>query len=255
MNILKWFIKAEEIFSIKNLYLLNITSEIINDIETDEYNNYWKYRSFEKIKDILSKKYRISQKSYIILYTRGKLMIAARFAWPLYWIGYDQIKISIGKIDPSLFINNLSESISLPNIPLRPKVRLTCDELCNEFLCQTTKFIDVRTYREYSDEITGYSYVRRAGRIPNFQYDLLDGIYGEINGNISWNELEEYLTMMSKVHRKDKNIKRIVYMCGTGWRASLTAIFAEELNLAEIITVLNSGWFEWSERFFGINLY
>jgi 3-mercaptopyruvate sulfurtransferase SseA len=39
-------------------------------------------------------------------------------------------------------------------------------------------------------------------------------------------------------------------MCGTGWRASLAGIFAKELDLAEIITVLDSGWFEWSEQYF-----
>jgi len=250
MNISKWFIRSEEIFSIKNLYLLNITSDIINDIETDENKNYWKYRSFKKIREKILNKYRISQNSFVVLYTKEKLMMAARFAWLLYWIGCDYVRIAIGKIDPSLFINNSSELTSLPNVPLRSEVRLTCDELSNEFLSQTTAFIDVRTYKEYSGEITGYSYVRRAGHIPNFQYDPLDGIYGQINGDITWNELEKYLKMMSKIHSYDRNTKRIVYMCGTGWRASLTAIFAKELNLAETITVLDSGWFEWSERFF-----
>ena len=39
-------------------------------------------------------------------------------------------------------------------------------------------------------------------------------------------------------------------MCGTGWRASLTAIFAEILlQLANVITVLDSGWYEWSEQY------
>jgi thiosulfate/3-mercaptopyruvate sulfurtransferase len=250
MNISKWFIRSEEIFSIKNLYFLNITSEIMNDIETDEYNNYWKYRSFKIIRETILNKYRISQNSFVILYTKEKLMMVARFAWLLYWIGYNHIRILIGKIDPSLFINNPSESIHLPNASLRPEVRLTCNELFNEFLSQTTKFIDVRTYKEYSGEITGYSYVRRTGRIPNFQYDPLDGMYGQMNGDITWNELEKYLKIMSKIHSYDRNIKRIVYMCGTGWRASLAAIFAEELNLTETITVLDSGWFEWSERFF-----
>lgn len=254
MNITKWFIKSEEIFSIKNLYLLNITTDIMNEIETDKYNNYWKYRSFEEIRETLFKKYRISTKSFVVLYTKNKLMIAARFAWLLYWIGYEQIRILIGDIDSFISTNNntnngFSELIHFPTIPLRSKVRLICNDLFKEFSCSTTKFIDVRTYEEYSGQITGYPYVYQAGRIPNFQYDQLDGIYGDINGDITWNELEYYLKLMSDIHLHDKSIKRIVYMCGTGWRASLAAIFAEELNLAEIITVLDSGWFEWSERF------
>ena len=249
MNISKWFIKSEEMFSIKNLYLLNITSDIISEIETDENMNYWKYHSSEKLKEYLTKKYSISENTFLVLYTKEKLMIAARFAWLLYWIGFNYIRILIGNIDSSLLIKNSSQPSTLPKTSMRAEVRLTCDELYNEFLSQTTKFIDVRTYKEYSGQITGYSYVRRAGRIENFQYDPLDGMYGEINGYITWNELEEYLKLMARTQIHDKNIKRIVYMCGTGWRASLVAIFAEELNLAETITVLDSGWYEWSERY------
>jgi 3-mercaptopyruvate sulfurtransferase SseA len=249
MNISKWFIRSEEIASVKNLYLLNVTSDITNDIETDENNNYWKYCSFDQIRETILIKYRISQDSFVVLYTKDKLMMAARFAWLLHWIGCMHIRILIGQIDPSLISNKLSQSPILPNVPLRPEVRLTCDELLREFRFSTTQFIDVRTYEEYSAEITGYCYVRRGGRIPNFQFDPLDGIYDQINGDITWNELEEYLQLMSRTHLRDKNTQRIVYMCGTGWRASLAAIFAEELNLAKIITVLDSGWFEWSERF------
>jgi len=250
MNISQWFIRSEEVFLIKNFYLLNITSDIINDIETDDNNNFWKYRSFEDIREKILNKYQISQHTFVVLYTKEKLMMAARFAWLLYWIGCDYIRILIGKIDCSLFMNNFSRSATLSNAPLRANVRMTCRELSNEFVCQTTRFIDVRTYKEYSGEIIGYSYVRRAGHIPNFEYDPLDGIYGQINEDITWNELQEYLSMMSRTSICEKKTKRIVYMCGTGWRASLAGIFAKELDLAEIITVLDSGWFEWSEQYF-----
>ncbi|CAF1172648.1 unnamed protein product [Adineta steineri] len=249
MKISQWFIRSDELLLIKNFYLLNITSDVMSDIETDKNNNFWKYRSYEEIREIILKKYQISQDTFVVLYTRGKLMMAARFAWLLYWIGCNHIRILIGNIESSLFMNNISQSLSLPNLPLRPEVILTCSQLSNEFLCSTTKFIDVRTYREYSGEITGYSYIRHAGRIPNFEYDPLDGIYGQINGDITWDELEAYLHLMSKTNIYEKDVKRIVYMCGTGWRASLSAIFAAELNLAKTITVLDSGWFEWSELY------
>ncbi|CAF1557882.1 unnamed protein product, partial [Adineta ricciae] len=116
----------------------------------------------------------------------------------------------------------------------------------NQFSCSATKFIDVRTYREYSGEVTGYSYVKIAGRIPHFQFDLLDG-------NLTWQELEEYLELMRQSNSNNRRYKRLIYMCGTGWRARVAVIFADELNLAEILTVLDSGWYEWSERFFNSN--
>ena len=88
MNISKWFIKSNEIFLIKNFYLLNITSNILNDIETDENNNYWKYHSFEKIREYILNKYQISQNTFLVLYTKEKLMMASSIclAFVLDWI-------------------------------------------------------------------------------------------------------------------------------------------------------------------------
>ena len=249
MKICQYFIRPEEIFSIRNLYLLNVTSDVTNDIETDKNKNYWKYCPYEQIRNIILNKYKISQDTFIVLYTKEKLMMAARFAWLLYWIGLKDIRILIGNIDHHSVIDNVSCLPHLPYAPSRPDALLTCNQLSNKFCSKTTKFIDVRTYEEYSGDIAGYSYIRQAGRIPNFQFDPLDGIHSRINGDITWNELEEYLRIISKTHRYDKNTKQIVYMCGTGWRASLAAIFAKELNLADTITILDSGWFEWSEEF------
>ena len=246
MNSSKWFLRAEDCLTIKNLFLLEITPEIVNDIENDEEKNYWKYSSFEQIREIIAKKYSIPFDAIIGLHTRGELMMAARFAWLLYWIGYEQIRIIIGKIE---WRNPTVQSIDLPSVPLRPNARITCLELFDEFSSSNTQFLDVRTFEEYSGEITGYIYVRHAGRIPYFHFDRLDNIYEFITGDILWTELQDYFRIISTIHRTDSPPKRIIYMCGTGWRASLAAIFAEELNLAETITVLDSGWYEWSERF------
>lgn len=256
MNCSKWFVKAEECFSIKNLFLFHITPEIVNDIETDEKDNYWKYHSFEHIRQIIQNKYAIPFDAFVGLYTRGELTMAARFAWLLYWIGYERIGIIIGKFDVDQWkdASLLPSVVHLPMSPRRPNVRLTCSELFDDVHFPTTQLLDVRTWEEYSGRTTGYAYVRHAGRIPHFLFDPLDGIYEHLNGDILWNDLEDYLRLFSTIHQPNSRIKRIVYMCGTGWRASLAAIFALESNLADTITVLDSGWYEWSERYFQDNL-
>lgn len=86
----------------------------------------------------------------------------------------------------------------------------------------------------------------------NFDFDPLDGIYGDIEGTISWSQLESHIESMLRAYNLSINTQRIVYMCGTGWRASLSAIFADVLSLADIITVLDSGWYEWSEKYFNL---
>ena len=249
MNLSKWFVKPEELGSMGNVRLLEITESVTNEIETDENNNYWKYRPFDEIRTTLQTKYHLSQDTPVVLYTREKLMAAARFAWLLHWIGCRHIRILIGQLDLSISIPVPSQTGSLPRLPLRPEVRLTCCQLAEECLSPTSQWIDVRTYAEYSGEITGYPFVRHSGHIPGFQFDPLDGIYGELDGTVTWQELEACLRAMLTTHRHEPTVKRIIYMCGTGWRASLSAIFADVLNLAETIVVLDSGWFEWSEEY------
>ena len=249
MNLSKWFVQPDELGSMDRVCLLEVTEDVTNEIETDDNNNYWKYRSFDEIRTILQTKYHISQDTPVVLYTREKLMAAARFAWLLHWIGCDHIRILIGHLDLSMDIPRRLETGSLPHRPLRPEVRITCCQLAEERVSPTSQWIDVRTYAEYAGEITGYPFVRHAGRIPGFEYDPLDGIYGELDGTVTWQELEECLRAMLTTHRHQPNVKRIVYMCGTGWRASLSAIFADILGLAETIVLLDLGWFEWSEKY------
>lgn len=247
MNISKWFIRAEELVDIDDFHLLRIDAERMNEIETDEMENYWKYRSIDELKKI----HRFSLDKFIVLYTEDELMSAARYAWFLHWFGFNRIRILIGSIDPSWKI--CSDSFSTRSSfesPLRSDVRMICDELFDEFRSLDTVFVDVRTYEEYQGQITGYDYVKYAGRIPFFQFDPLNSFYSEISGRISWSQLEKSLQRM-KTNEFYQNLscRRLVFMCGTGWRASLSAIFADVLDLAEIVTVLDSGWFEWSERF------
>ena len=247
MKISRWFITAEELTLVADPYLLQVTSEVTNDLESDEKENFWKYRSIEAVRETLLNKYHLSQERFIVLYTREELMAAARVAWLLYWLGCDQIRILLGRVDPALHRPS-SSPLTLPLRPLRPEVRLTCFQLSEAFRSPSnTRFIDVRTWKEHSGQITGYPFVRHAGRIPHFQFDPLDGVYGDIPGTITRAELEAYLQLMSRTTRVGE--ERLVYMCGTGWRASLSAIFAEVLELAPLVTLLDSGWFEWSERF------
>ena len=249
MKIFKWFIRPEDLFRMKNFYLLNVTAEVTNDIETDDNENFWKYRNLDEIRERLMNKYQISQETFVVLYTADLLMGAARVAWLLHWIGCKNVRILIGAIDSSWSIPRPLSSGRLPKTPERSETRLICSDLFEEFSSPTTRFIDVRTYAEYSGLITGYPFVRYAGRIPYFQFDRLNGIYGNIEGTISWNDLEKYLRWMSQTNVRTTDVRRIVYMCGTGWRASLSAIFADVLELAEVITVLDSGWYEWSEKY------
>ena len=248
-NISDWFITGEELTTIDDPYVLNVTNEVTNDLETDANENFWKFRSIEDVRETLLNKYGISQERFVVLYTREELMAASRVAWLLYWLGYEQIRILLGHVEPVWPHRPPSTSPpTVPLVPRRPEVLITCPQLRETFRCSKTRFIDVRTWEEYSGQITGYPFVRSSGRIPRFEFDPLNGIYGDIPGTITREQLEDYLQLMSTTTFPRQGIERLVYMCGTGWRASLTAIFADILELAPVITLLDSGWYEWSER-------
>jgi molybdopterin synthase sulfurtransferase len=247
-NISQWFITFEELAKIDDPYVLNVTNDVTNDLETDANENFWKFRSIEEIRETLTNKYCISQERFVVLYTRVELMAASRVAWLLYWLGYEQIRILLGHVEPVCTRPSTSPPANVPLIPRRPSVVLTCSQLREAFRCSNTRFIDVRTWEEYSGQITGYPFVRYPGRIARFEFDPLNGIYGDIPGNVTREQLAEYLQLMSRTTFRQAGIERLVYMCGTGWRASLSAIFADILQLAPVITLLDSGWYEWSER-------
>jgi molybdopterin synthase sulfurtransferase len=253
MNIHKWFIKPDELNKIEHAYLLHITAELMNEFETDDNKHYWKYRPIHDIRTRLLDKYRISQDTFIVLYTHDELMSAARFAWLLHWIGCEHIRILIGHADCSLNTSHRSESSStvyLPCRPVRPDIVMTCDDLFDAFTCTMNTFVDVRTYDEYIGRITGYPFVRYAGRIPHFLFDPMNGLYGDLQGTIDWQTLETSIDLMKTIYEQHiPRTARLIFVCGTGWRASLSAIFADILELADRISVVDSGWYEWSERF------
>jgi thiosulfate/3-mercaptopyruvate sulfurtransferase len=106
----------------------------------------------------------------------------------------------------------------------------------------------VRTWEEYTGEVSGYGYIQPKGRIagsvwggkPGFerrQYgvgDHWEGMIRRCQGVAS--------TWRSRGITPDK---RIVFYCGTGWRASEAFLYAYIMGWKEIC-VYDGGWLEWS---------
>ena len=150
MNISQWFIRAEELRAFEAFFLLPLDAQELSEIETDQLNNYWKYRSIAQLKHIL----RIPTDTLIVLSTEEALMAAARYAWMLHWLGYARVRILIGPIDPTWKTRPRPSFSRLPaSAPLRPQVRMTCADLFEAFRSSNTALVDVRTYAEYSGQI------------------------------------------------------------------------------------------------------
>ncbi len=104
--------------------------------------------------------------------------------------------------------------------------------------------LPTRSWTEYIGEVSGYSYIELRGRIVwghagSDAYHLED--YRNIDGTMrNYHEIVAYW----KEWRITPD-KKIVFYCGTGWRAS-EAFFYSYLMGWENISVYDGGWYEWS---------
>jgi thiosulfate/3-mercaptopyruvate sulfurtransferase len=106
------------------------------------------------------------------------------------------------------------------------------------------RLLDARSAEEYAGISTGYDYVPLAGKIPTAE-SLVDGDY-----QVSTKEdlaavlarLGTSLTQMGIGYGD-----RIVWYCGTGWRASRMCALTQALGYKNV-GIYDGGWYEWQER-------
>jgi 3-mercaptopyruvate sulfurtransferase SseA len=106
------------------------------------------------------------------------------------------------------------------------------------------RLIDARSAEEYAGKFTGYNYIPLAGRIPTAE-SVVNGDY-----QVSESEgLEAVLVRLAGTFaRKGINPKdRIVWYCGTGWRASRMYALTRALGYTNV-AIYDGGWNEWHRR-------
>jgi 3-mercaptopyruvate sulfurtransferase SseA len=106
------------------------------------------------------------------------------------------------------------------------------------------RLLDARSAEEYAGIFTGYDYIPLAGRIPTAE-SVINGEY-----QVSATEgLEAVLARLADtlarkgIDRED----RIVWYCGTGWRASRMCALTRALGYTNV-AIYDGGWNEWHRR-------
>jgi thiosulfate/3-mercaptopyruvate sulfurtransferase len=106
------------------------------------------------------------------------------------------------------------------------------------------RLLDARSAEEYAGTFTGYDYIPLAGRIPTAE-SVINGDY-----QVSATEgLEAVLARLSDTLAR-KGIDqgdRIVWYCGTGWRASRMCALTRALGYTNV-AIYDGGWNEWHRR-------
>jgi thiosulfate/3-mercaptopyruvate sulfurtransferase len=132
-------------------------------------------------------------------------------------------------------------------IPALPEYIIDTQEVKALLADQETILVSVRSWAEYIGETSGYSHVKPRGRIAGavWGHSGSDPNHMEDYSNID-NTMRSYLEIAS--NWRDAGInpdKRVIFYCGTGWRAS-QAFFCAHLMGWTNISVYDGGWLEWS---------
>lgn len=106
------------------------------------------------------------------------------------------------------------------------------------------RLLDARSAEEYAGIATGYDYIPLAGKIPTAER-VSNGDY-QVSATESVSSVLRRLsdTLAGKGITQDD---RIVWYCGTGWRASRMAALTLALGYSNV-AIYDGGWNEWHRR-------
>ncbi|MCM3567317.1 sulfurtransferase [Neobacillus mesonae] len=232
-----------------------IPGSIYLDINLIEGGPLWNLVSMEQLGIILHK-LGISNETTVILYGQ-QIMASARAAWAFMYAGLEDVRLVNGGIHAWKALGyDVEEQPSILRVNEGPFPRLnpkshylsTRSDVEKSLYDQDSIVVDVRSWNEYTGKTTGYDYMKEKGRIPNSvwgyagsnPYHMED--FEEKSGDLK--SLKEIRRLWEKSGITPE--KKIIFYCGTGWRAS-EAFFIAYLMGWPHISVYDGGWMEWSQ--------
>jgi len=220
-------------------------------MNTDEIEEpmYWNIRTGEEITAVMAK-YGITKDTTVIVY--GGDSGAARVAFVCLWAGVEDVKLLDGGLNAWLASEYpTEEGIVEPTatteafgieIPAHPEYVLAMPEDAQAAMDNNENFklVSIRSLEEFKGEISGYSYIERAGEPAGAVWGQDEFSYLNEDGTFVDIELAESILNEQGI-TKDNDI---AFYCGTGWRATIPFLIAYE-NGWENIQLFDGGWFVW----------
>lgn len=188
---------------------------------------------------------------------RAGQISASRAALILHYCGLTDIRLLDGGYDAWVQAGNPLEttireptpvaSFGLP-IPQRPEVIVDIED-AKRILAdrEGAALVSVRTWLEHVGKVSGYNYIRPAGRISGDVWGNCgsDAYHMQHYRNVD-NTMRAYPEIAANWEEAGITPdKWIAFYCGTGWRASETWFYAYLMGW-ERIAVYDGGWHEWS---------
>ena len=225
-------------------------------INTDDVEEgpVWNRFSDEKLKEF-AKANGITVDTTVVLYGEDTTP-AARVATILKYLGVKDVRLINGGtqkwIDAGYELekeSNPKQSVSDfgAEVPVNKDYIIDLDEVKKIYKDKsTTTLVDVRNWDEYIGKISGYDYIKTTGRIEG----ALWGHAGTKAGMDQYRNIDNTMLNEDEILKmwKDYGItpdKKLVFYCGTGWRAAEALYYADVMGIKDI-TLYDGGWNEWS---------
>lgn len=223
-------------------------------IPMEEQLKYWNRPSDEEIQKKLED-LGIQKDTTVVLYgTTAATTASARMGLILKYAGVEDIRLlNGGKTLWTLEGRELDTEKHEPEhvefgaeVPVNPEVIYDYDEELEVVNNENAVVASIRSWPEYTGEVSGYTYIGEAGDIANarFGYAGSDPYSMEDFRNVD-NTMFNYEMIADRWElwgiTPDKEVS---FHCGTGWRASETYFYAYALGW-EDIHVYDGGWYEW----------
>jgi molybdopterin synthase sulfurtransferase len=198
----------------------------------------------------------IRSEKLVVLYGRDRLAVS-RAALVLLYAGVRAVRVLWGGVAAWSNAGYLLETGAKPLIPVaafgrqlpaHPEYIVDMQQVRALLAERDGLLACVRSWDEYIGRISGYDYILPRGRIPGSVWAALPGdeAYRDRHspdpaGTASLcQEIEAIWREQGLVPHK-----KIVFYCGTGWRASEAFLYAYWMGWKNI-TVYDGGWLEWS---------
>ncbi len=241
------------------------------DLDTNllESPETWNRRSPAELSKAL-KELGITTKTTVILYGRSSSpkpddpfpgssagqLAAMRCAFIMLYAGVNDVRVLNGGlqswIDEGFQVSTEEtpkKAVSDTGVPLslRPELALDLPEAKEILRKDDANLVCVRSWPEYTGEVSGYNYISKKGRIPGAVFSRCGSDAYHMEGFRNFDDTgREYHEIESSW--KQAGItpdKHNAFYCGTGWRGS-EAFFNAWLMGWPRISVFDGGWFEWS---------
>lgn len=132
-------------------------------------------------------------------------------------------------------------------LPAEPGLMIDTPEVKTMLAAQDGLLVGMRSRPEYEGRVSGYNYIKVKGRIPGEVFGNCgqDAYHMDNFRNPDGTTLEYPQIVASLAAAGITPERRVVFFCGTGWRAS-EAFYNTWLMGWPRIAVYDGGWFEWS---------